>query len=753
MMRPNKTTTPHPPGALVSLTEHAFRPQIEGTLATDAGNFRILIVDDDPSLRRTFPHVLARPGRVFDECGTIGEAIARLEHEHYALILLDYRLPDANGLALLDWLADHQRDEAVIIISGEDAIDAAIAALRRGADDYVRKPYHVAQLQRAVDSALHKGALEKANKLMSQRLKASERLHRYLVESSPDLIFTLDSAGRFTYVNPRVKALLGYDRSVLMRRPFTTLVMPEDLDRIDGLLSQPSSLPGESFNVELRLRRYRGSSNADGDCVTVSLTGIPMLTQEDDRRVIGLYGVARDISERKRAEEIISFQAYHDQLTHLPNRVLFKDRLELAIAQAQRRTGALAVMFIDVDRFKLVNDTFGHAEGDALLRAIATRLSSTLRRGDTLARLGGDEFTVLLPDINQPEDAEVIARKVLAALSPPIALSQGQFRATVSIGVALFPRDGSTAEELTRHADVAMYQVKRSGKNAYRFFDPDLNTRHRDRIALENDLRSALARNELELHYQPQVSLVERRIVGLEALLRWQHPVLGQVPPATFVQVAEEVGLIGDISAWVLERACTQVAEWRKAGISPPRVSINLSAHDFHRTNIVAAITDCLARHALDPAQFELEITESIMMNDTAGVASKLQELRAAGISVAIDDFGTGYSALAYLQKLPVSALKIDRSFVRDLEGPMTNPIISAITGIARGFELELVAEGVENEEQARALRALGCEVMQGYLFARPAAPADAHDWLLKPESLFATLDAAAAEPHTDPSA
>ena len=726
---------------MVTPTEQAFRPQIEGAAGTEAGSFRILIVDDDPSLRRTFPHVLARPGRIFDECGTIGEAIRCLEHEHYALILLDYRLPDATGLALLDWLVDHNRDEAVIIISGEDAIDAAIGALRRGADDYVRKPYHVAQLQRAVDGALHKGALEKANKLMSQRLKASERLHRYLVESSPDLIFTLDSAGRFTYLNPRVKALLGFDRSALMRQPFATLVLPEDRKRIDSLLSQPGNLPGENFNVELRLRRNRLKPDGEPESITVSLTGIPMNTQEDDRRMVGLYGVARDISEHKRAEEIISFQAYHDQLTHLPNRVLFKDRLELAIAQAQRRNGALAVMFIDVDRFKLVNDTFGHAEGDALLRAIAARLSATLRRGDTLARLGGDEFTVLLPDIARPEDAEVIARKVLEAISPPIGLSKGQFRATVSVGIALFPRDGSSAEELTRHADVAMYQVKRSGKNAYRFFDPDLNTRHRDRIALENDLRNALVRNEFELHYQPQVSVVQRRIVGVEALLRWQHPVLGPISPATFVQVAEEVGLIGEISAWVLEQACAQVAEWRRAGIEAPRMSINLSAHDFHRSNIVASITDCLERHALRPGQFEIEITESIMMNDTAGVTAKLQELRSSGISVAIDDFGTGYSALAYLQKFPVSTLKIDRSFVRDLEGPMTNPIIAAITGIARGFELELVAEGVENEEQARALRALGCDVMQGYLFARPSRAADASAWLQRPERLFEALE------------
>ena len=735
-MRANKPSTSQPPGAMVTPAENGFRPRIDAIAGDDADSVRILIVDDDPALRRTFPHVLARPGRLFDECGSIGEAVGRLEKQRYALVLLDYRLPDANGLALLDWLSDHQRDEAVIIISGEDAIDAAIGALRGGADDYVRKPYHVAQLQRAVDGALHKGTLERANKLMSQRLKDSERLHRYLVESSPDMIFTLDGSGRFTYINPRVKALLGHERSTLIKRPFTTLVMPEDLDRIDTLLSQPSSLPGESFHVELRLRSRR-DGGGEGGSVTVSLTGIPMVTQENDRRVIGLYGVARDISERKRAEEIISFQAYHDQLTHLPNRVLFKDRLELAIAQAQRRTGALAVMFIDIDRFKLVNDTFGHAEGDLLLRAIASRLSATLRRGDTLARLGGDEFTVLLPDINQPEDAEVIARKVLDALATPVRLSQGEFRATVSVGIALFPRDGTTAEDLTRHADAAMYQVKRSGKNAFRFFDPELNSRHRDRIALENDLRGAVTRGEFDLHYQPQVSLATRDIVGLEALLRWNHPSLGAIPPTTFIQVAEEVGLIGELSNWVLETACTQLARWRADGVIAPRVSINLSACDFQRGDVVGKIRACLGRHDVAPECLEVEITESLMMDDTADIAAKVRALREAGISVAIDDFGTGYSALAYLQRFPVSTLKIDRSFVRDLEGPMTNPIISAITGIARGFELDLVAEGVESLEQADALRALGCEVMQGYLFARPAPAAEVLGWLRQPEHLF----------------
>ena len=521
--------------------ERSFQtPQSPG--ATES-NFRILIVDDDPALRRTFPHVLAHPGRSFDDSASISDAILRLEQQRYDLVLLDYRLPDAPGLALLDWLVERRRDEAVIIISGEDAIDAAIGALRRGADDYVRKPYHVAQLQRAVESTLHKGALEKANRAMSQRLKASERLHRYLVESSPDLIFTLDAEGRFSYINPRVTPLLGFEREALLRRPFTTLIMPEDVDRVCTLLAQPNVMPIESFNVELRLRRNPAIYD---EGVTVSLTGLPMQSQSDHGA--GLYGVARDISERKRAEEIISFQAYHDQLTQLPNRALFKDRLELAITQAQRRGGTLAVMFIDVDRFKLVNDTYGHAEGDTLLRAIAARLSTTLRRGDTLARLGGDEFTVLLPEIALPEDAEIIAAKIFDALGAPIPLSHDDYRVTLSIGIALFPRDGSTAEDLTRNADIAMYQVKRSGKNAFRFFDPTLNTHHRERIALENDLREALQRKEFELHYQPQVSVGRREIIGMEALLRWNHPVLGRLAPGSFIEIAEELGLIGEIS-------------------------------------------------------------------------------------------------------------------------------------------------------------------------------------------------------------
>lgn len=699
------------------------------------GSCRILIVDDDAATRRTLPQVLAQPERQFDACGTVAETLARLAAQNYELILLDYRLPDGTGLVVLDWLCRHRREEAVIMISGEDAIDAAIGALRGGADDFVRKPYHVAQIQRAVHSVLHRTALERANRAMSQRLRASERLHRYLVESSPDLIFTLDADGRFSYLNPRADELLGFSRSQLLQRPFMLLVMPEDQDRMQGLLQACRDGQSSGFNVELRLRRNRhGLADDEHAFVTVALNVVPMTNPEQDGKSgIGLYGVARDISERKRAEEIITFQAYHDQLTRLPNRVLFRDRLELAVAQAQRRAGTLAVMLIDVDRFKRINDTYGHAVGDALLRNLAERLGKTLRRGDTLARLGGDEFTVLLPDIGCAEDAETIARKIVDALSAPFMLSAGPLRASVSIGIALYPRDGRSAEDLTQHADVAMYKVKRSGKNGFRFFDAELDSHHRQRVSLENDLHGAIERAELALYFQPQVSLAQRRVVGMEALLRWNHPLHGQIGPATFVPVAEEAGMIGTLSRWVLHQACRQLALWRQAGHLDLRLSLNLSPHDFGQPELVGDILSIVKQHRIPPNRLELEITESMMMQDACTATAKVRALREAGIGVAIDDFGTGYSSLSYLQQFPVSCLKIDRSFVRELHGPTINPIISAITGIARGFGLQLIAEGVEQAEQAQMLRALGYDIMQGYHFAPPAAATEAESWLRHP--------------------
>lgn len=685
----------------------------------DVPTVHILVVDDDLAQRSALPHVLAGAQRRFDTAGSVHEAITRLSSRHYDLIVLDYRLPDASGLAVLDWLSDNRRDEAVVMISGEDAIEAVIGALRGGADDFVRKPYHVIQLQRAVQSALHRSVLERANRSMSEQLRASERLHRFLVEHSPDLIFTLDTADRFSYVNPRIEEQLGFRPNHLLSRPFSSVVAPADSERVAQALANWRQHPDASFSIELRLRRNEEPLGSSRPHLSVTLQAIPIPASNGGHA--GLYGIARDLSERKRAEEIINFQAQHDQLTRLPNRSLFRDRLELALTQMRRHERQLAVLFIDIDRFKLVNDTYGHSEGDMLLRAVASRLSATLRRGDTLARVGGDEFTVLLPEIASAEDVEHTARKILRAFEQPLTLTHDSFRPTFSVGIAMFPGDGENCETLLQHADIAMAQVKRSGKNGYHFFAPELNTHHQSRIALENDLRFALERGQFELHYQPQVSLSQGRVIGVEALLRWQHPENGLISPSEFIPLAEEAGLIGDISRWVLEQGCAQLASWRQRGHRQIKLSLNLAAQDFERGDIVGLLTHCIAHHDLPPEYITLEITEHMMMQDSAEVSDTLRQLRAAGIGIAIDDFGTGYSALAYLQKLPVSMLKIDRSFVKDLGQQMTNPIISAIIGIARGFELELVAEGVECAQQASMLRALGCDVMQGYHFARPA--------------------------------
>ena len=611
-------------------------------------------------------------------------------------------------------------------------MDAAIGALRRGAEDFVRKPWHVTQLQRAVHSALRKRELERSNEAMSLRLRASERLHRYLVESSPDLIFTLDADGRFNYLNPRAPVLLGVPRGELLHRTFLSVVWPDDIPMVECQLAQQAVTSEAPFNLQIRLRTPDPTQRSG--YVTVALQGMPML-QHTARGAqhVGWYGVARDISEQKRAEEIITFQAYHDHLTHLPNRILYRDRLDQAVALAQRRQSGLAVMFMDVDRFKLVNDSYGHSAGDALLRGIARRLSATLRQGDTLARQGGDEFTLILPDVSRTEDAERIARKILAAMEAPFPLDHGEFRASVSIGIALYPRDGDSSEALIQHADLAMYQVKRSGKNHFHFFEPKLDSHHRHRLSLENDLRQAIERDQLLLHFQPQVSMSRMQAVGMEALLRWRHPAHGMVGPDIFIPLAEELGFIGELGRWVLENACAQLAEWRRMGLLDLHMSLNLSSHDFDRDEIVPTVLDCAARHGIPPQRLNLEITESMMVEDTRGVAARVRRLREAGLGIAIDDFGTGYSALAYLQKFPASTLKIDRSFVRDLDSPATSPIVSAITGIARGFGLEMIAEGVESARQALILRELGCDVMQGYYFSRPLAPADAVAWLSRP--------------------
>src|SRR5262245_17090157 len=686
---------------------------------------RILVVDDEARLRLSLKLLLARDGRQIDECATGGDAVAALSRQHYDLVLLDLRLPDMTGLQIMDRLKTRLDSMTVIVVSADDVIDSAIGALRLGAYDFVRKPYQPEELLNTVRNALQRRALEQSHARISARLEQSERLHRYLVDHSPDIIYTVNEDGQFTYLNPTVAAILGYPNEELIGQHYSSIIHEDDRERARYAFCERRTGERASRNVELRLkRRPSGAPDAEGiEYLTIALSATGVYLEQEPGaarrlRFLGSYGVARDITERKRAEERISFQAYHDLLTQLPNRALFKDRLSVALTQAQRSGRLVAVLFIDLDRFKLINDSLGHAEGDELLKSVAGRLQSCVRRSDTLARLGGDEFTILLPDLSDPEDAALISQKVIDELRRPLTVGGQEVRPTASIGIALYPNDGSEAESLVKHADIAMYHVKPAGKNAYAFFSPDMHAAFHHKLTLQTELRRALELGEFELWYQPQVSVSRRQVVAMEALIRWRHPQRGILDPMTFIPVAEEAGLIGRVSDWVLEQACQQLARWRAEGFDYLRMSVNLSPRDFDRPDVVDRVLAALHRHRVPPQGLEIEITETLMMRDAESVSAAVKRLRDSGVRVSIDDFGTRFASFGYLQKFSVTSLKLDQSFVRDLTAVHPySPIIVAIVGIARGFDLHLIAEGVESELQRDVLLGLGCDEMQGFLF------------------------------------
>ncbi|MBK1678926.1 EAL domain-containing protein [Rhodocyclus tenuis] len=714
-------------------------PRSRGDFAHEKDSvLRILMVDDEPRLRQSYRALLGALCSEVVECADGRSAILALENNHFDVVLLDLKLPDMSGLDVLKWANQARQSVVVVVVSADTHIDSAIGALRGGACEFVRKPCDPEQFLRAVNNALHRSRLERRYARMRARLKQSERLHRFLVEQSPDLIYTLDEEGRFVFINSRLEALLGFTRDELVGQPYTLLVHEDDRERARYAFAERRTGYRASENIEIRLRcKNDGFRHFDNRFVVAMLSASGIYDKHEaasEQRFVGTYGVARDITERKRAEEKISFQAFHDLLTQLPNRVLFRDRLDLAVTQAQRRNGLVGVMFLDLDRFKLVNDTYGHAEGDRLLKSFALRLKGCLRAGDTLSRLGGDEFTILLPDLAHAYDAAGVAEKIIEALQEPFKLGGQDFRATVSIGIAVYPRDGDSVEMLISNADLAMYEVKNRGKNGFSYYSAEMSEDHRERLSLEIDLRRAIENREFVLHYQPQICLQSQRLVGMEGLVRWQHPELGLLSPARFIELAEEVGLIHHISDWVLEEGCRQLALWHAAGHKDLRLALNLSARDFERKDLVERIAGAPAAFGIPASCVEVEITETLLLDDVEGVIETVHRLRETGVRVSIDDFGMRYSSLNYLRRFPVSSVKIDQSFVRDLGRDQgAESIIEAIVGIARGFGLHLIAEGVETGDQERMLRDLGCVEMQGYRFGRPA-PAD--------EALAAALQA-----------
>ncbi len=497
-------------------------------------------------------------------------------------------------------------------------------------------------------------------------------------------------------------------------------------ETIQGLLAAPDYVEGETH-----------ITTADGLYRVMHTRSTSVAGPDGD--VLRLHGTIQDITERKHAEEKIHYLAMYDSLTGLPNRQLFHLQIEQSVARAQRAGGHMAIMFIDLDRFKRINDTLGHATGDMLLREVAMRLNHCVRSSDSvgrdgasdlpsgqIARLAGDEFTVTLDALAEPQDAARVARRIITEVARPFMFNGQEVIITTSIGIAVFPGDGDAAEMLLQRADVAMYQAKHMGRNSYQFFAGEMNGAAIERLRMEGELRRAVERGQLSLHYQMKIDVRDGSIAGLEALLRWQHPVFGMVPPVTFIPIAEDIGLIVQFGEWVLEEACRQLKQWRDAGLPRVAMAINFASPSFRELNLVEKVAAVINRHGVDPGELCIEATESILMRDADATLVTLTRLGELGVRLSIDDFGTGYSSLSYLRRFPIDQLKIDRSFVNEVAVNSDDAaIVAAIASLARSLNLEVVAEGVETAEQARLLARQGCHIMQGYFFGAPL-PAEA---------------------------
>ncbi len=551
-------------------------------------------------------------------------------------------------------------------------------------------------------------------------------LYRCLVDTSPDIIYMLDDAGRITFINRTAEALFGSDAAALDGKELVALVHREDRESVRRAIA----------GVDCGRQCLQVRLDAVGDKpVWIELSATPV--HDADGLRLGTCGVIRDISHRKEAEDNVRHQAFHDILTGLPNRMLLADRLEQAMAHARRSRCRVALMYLDVDNFKRINDGLGHALGDELLKAVAVRLKECLRESDTVARVGGDEFVLLAGGINGAADARRVARKVVTALRRPFPLAGRAVSATASVGVAVYPDDGDCMEVLVRHADAAMYHIKAGGRDGYRFYGG--GGKPSDTPARGAEIRQALERDEFCLHYQPEVNIRSRDVVGLEALVRWKHPSRGLLPAALFIAEAEETGAIVPLGRWVMERVLADIAAWRAAGLLPPKVAVNLSALEFEQDALFREIVALTAAAGGMQGALEVEISEDVILKDADGVVERLMLLKERGISVAVDDFGTGHSSLSHLHRLPIDALKIDRSFVRDIDAG-GGTLVNAIVAMARGLGMNVIAEGVESAMQIEYLLERECDVMQGFLIGRPMAAGDAGRLFTPPPSRVASV-------------
>jgi diguanylate cyclase (GGDEF)-like protein/PAS domain S-box-containing protein len=691
----------------------------------------VLLVEDNAGDARLLREMLNEPESLNTqlthlEC--MRDAEKYLAEHAVDIILLDLGLPDARGLGAVQRAHAAAPHIPLVVLTGLDDERVAAQALQEGAQDYLIKGQIESRgLMRALRYAGERKIMEEA--LFEEKERAQVTLH-----SIADAVICTDVSGGITFLNVVAENLTGWPWQEAVGRPMI------EVFRVLSAASDGSGpIPVATPNARDPIVQL------PSNCILIRRDGLEIPIEDSVARIhnregqaTGMVVVFRDVSAARAMALQIAHSAEHDFLTGLPNRMLLNDRITQAIALAQRHLNQVAVLFLDLDGFKHTNDSLGHPAGDKLLQSVAGRLADCIRASDTVSRQGGDEFVVLLSEVAQPEDAAISARRILQAVARPHSIDQHDLHITTSIGVSVFPDDGLDADTLIKNADTAMYQAKENGRESFQFFKPAMNVRAVERQSMEEGLRRALERREFALHHQPKISLMTGTIAGAEALVRWMHPTRGLVSPAEFIPVAEDCGLILPIGAWVLREACGQARAWVDAGLPLTSMAVNVSALEFRHEGFLDGLSAILAETSLDPRSLELELTESVLMKRAASAATILQTLRERGVRVAVDDFGTGYSSLSYLRKLPVDAVKIDQSFVRQISTPGDDTtIVKAVIGMARGLKLRVIAEGVETLEEVAFLRAYRCEEAQGYYFSRPL-PAQQFAMLLRngiPES------------------
>jgi diguanylate cyclase (GGDEF)-like protein/PAS domain S-box-containing protein len=569
--------------------------------------------------------------------------------------------------------------------------------------------------RRAAERALQsseESRVEHADALFEEKERAQVTLN-----SIGDAVVSTNFWGRVTYLNIVAERMTGWSQAQASGR-----AVDDVFKLIDVVSRSPIPTPTARAIIENR------TVGLGADCMLVRGDGVELAVESSaapihDRLggVIGAVMVAHDVTVARELSNKLARMALHDSLTDVPNRTLLSDRLDQAMMRAHRAGSSVAVLYIDLDRFKHINDSLGHAVGDELLRSVAQRLLSCVRSSDTVSRQGGDEFLVLLPDVVHPHDAALCAEKIIAALEAPYRIADQDLRITASIGIATFPGDAADAEKLLRNADFAMYQAKYTGRNNYQFFKPEMNANAIERQTMETDLRQALARQEFELNYQPKVNLVTGAVVGVEALIRWRRPQHGMILPARFIPIAEESGLILPIGRWTLDTACRQARAWRDRGLRPISVAINVSAVELRSKDFLDNVCQILKHSRLEPSFLELELTETFMMQDWRSTAEILRALKGLGVKIALDDFGTGYSSLSYMRRFPIDALKIDQSFVRDMTSDSDDAsIVSAVINMGRSLNMRVIAEGIQTRDQLEFLKERQCPEGQGFYFGAP---------------------------------